>query len=99
MPFGSAARPVLRCEPLVDVVRGEVAAEVAELCPAEFDAVTRRRKVLFSSATVTAWVATRSPAISPQPAPTLSHIRHWWPYCIGCVPVHAPVLALSVCPS
>ena len=54
-----------------------VAADVAELDPAEFVATTRTRRVEPASADDNVYVFPVAPRMLTQPAPAESHRRHW----------------------
>src|ERR671939_1091859 len=54
-----------------------VGADVADVVPAEFRAVTRTRRVLSRSADVSVYVFDVAPLMFEQLPPVVSHRRHW----------------------
>ena len=73
-----------------------VAAEVADALPWLFVAVTTTRTVPAMSASTSWYVLDVAPTMSPHPLPLLSHRRHWYAYVGVGVPLHVPVVAVSV---
>jgi hypothetical protein len=73
-----------------------VAAESADVDAVEFVAVTRTRIVDPTSPATSVYVVPVAPAMSAQPAPPVPQRLHWRAYDIGAVPVHVPVVDVSV---
>ena len=76
-----------------------VGTDVAVRVPSEFFALTTTRSVLPASTAFSVYVLSFAPPMLLQLPPSLSHLRHWYVYVIGSVPVHVPFAAVSVCPS
>src|SRR5438034_10378841 len=70
-------------------------ADVADVEPAEFVAVTTTRIVEPTSAETSAYVVAVAPPMSAQLAPPESQRRHWYEYALGAVPVQVPWEAVS----
>src|SRR5262249_50485698 len=81
-----------------------VALEAAVDDPSAFDAVTRTRSRLPTSAEARTYAEVVAPPmvaqLEPSPLPPEGGQRtHWYAYVIGAVPVQVPVVAVSVEPS
>jgi len=76
-----------------------VGTDVALRVPSEFLALTTTRSVFPASTAFSVYVLSLAPPMLLQLPPSLSHLRHWYVYVIGSVPVHVPLFAVSVCPS
>jgi hypothetical protein len=77
-----------------------VVAEAALAVPFAFVAVTRTRSALPTSAVCGAYVAAVAPVIAVQEVAAVVVQRcHWEVVAIGALPVHVPVLAVSVPPT
>jgi hypothetical protein len=75
-----------------------VGAEVAVAVPPLFEAATRIRSVRLASPVVAVYVRPTAPPIPVQPAPAESQRCHWKSNCTP-LPLHSPVLAVSVAPT
>ena len=75
-----------------------VGTDVDWAAPSAFRAVTRERIVLSTSTFFSTYVFSVAPPIVAQLPPSLSQRRHWYVNVVG-VPLHVPLLVVSVLPS
>src|SRR5687768_627377 len=75
-----------------------VGAEAAEVTPSALRAKTRARSVLPASTSRSVYVREVAPPIAAQLLPSSAQRLHWYVKLVG-LPVHVPVLVVSVLPT